>query len=91
MTVKTLEDLFHETLKDLYYAEKKLVKTLPKMAKLATPPLSRKPLSIISKRPKAMSRGWRKFSPMQASKPASKKCEAVEGLVKEAEEVLGRD
>ena len=38
MTVKTLDDLFHETLKDLYYAEKKLVKTLPKMAKQATSP-----------------------------------------------------
>ena len=38
MTVKTLEDLFHETLKDLYYAEKKLVKTLPKMAKQAASP-----------------------------------------------------
>jgi len=38
MAVKTLDDLFHETLKDLYYAEKKLVKTLPKMAKQATSP-----------------------------------------------------
>jgi ferritin-like metal-binding protein YciE len=32
MSVKTLNDLFVETLKDLYYVEKKLVKTLPKMA-----------------------------------------------------------
>ena len=30
MAVKTLDDLFHETLKDIYYAEKKLVKTLTK-------------------------------------------------------------
>ena len=29
---KTLEDLFHDTLKDIYYAEKKILKTLPKMA-----------------------------------------------------------
>ena len=40
MTVKTLDDLFHETLKDLYYAEKKLVRTLPGMVKkAASPPL----------------------------------------------------
>ena len=32
---KKLEDLFHETLKDIYYAENKILKTLPKMAKAA--------------------------------------------------------
>jgi ferritin-like metal-binding protein YciE len=32
---KTLDDLFYETLKDIYYAEKQIVKTLPKMAKAA--------------------------------------------------------
>src|SRR5205807_8968445 len=32
---KTLEDLFYETLKDIYYAEKKILTALPKMAKAA--------------------------------------------------------
>ncbi len=32
---KTLDDLFLDTLKDIYYAEKQIVKTLPKMAKAA--------------------------------------------------------
>jgi len=32
---KTLDDLFHDTLKDMYYAEKKILATLPKMAKAA--------------------------------------------------------
>ena len=32
---KTLDDLFHETLKDIYYAEKKILTALPKMAKAA--------------------------------------------------------
>ncbi len=32
---KTLEQLFHDTLKDIYYAEKKILSTLPKMAKAA--------------------------------------------------------
>ena len=35
-TEKTLDDLFLDTLKDIYYAEKQIVKTLPKMAKAAT-------------------------------------------------------
>ena len=30
-----LSDLFHETLKDIYFAENKILKTLPKMAKAA--------------------------------------------------------
>ncbi len=38
MADKTLDDLFLDTLKDIYYAEKQIVKTLPKMAKAATSP-----------------------------------------------------
>ena len=37
-TEKTLDDLFLDTLKDIYYAEKQIVKTLPKMAKAAQSP-----------------------------------------------------
>lgn len=36
--VKTLDDLFLDTLKDIYYAEKQIVKALPKMAKAAQSP-----------------------------------------------------
>jgi ferritin-like metal-binding protein YciE len=32
---KTLEDLFHETLKDIFFAEKQILKALPKLAKAA--------------------------------------------------------
>jgi hypothetical protein len=32
---KKLSDLFHETLKDIYFTENKIIKTLPKMAKAA--------------------------------------------------------
>jgi ferritin-like metal-binding protein YciE len=37
-TEKTLDDLFLDTLKDIYYAEKQIVKALPKMAKAAQSP-----------------------------------------------------
>jgi ferritin-like metal-binding protein YciE len=33
MAAKTLDSLFHDTLRDIYYAEKKILRTLPKMAK----------------------------------------------------------
>ena len=83
MAVKTLDDLFHETLKDLYYAEKKLVKTLPKMAKQATSPTLKEAIEHHLH----VTRLEEVFGTM-GKKPTSKKCEAVEGLVKEAEEVL---
>jgi ferritin-like metal-binding protein YciE len=35
MTIKTMEDLFVETLKDIYYAEKHILKALPGMVKKA--------------------------------------------------------
>ena len=35
---KTLEDLFLDTLKDIYFAEKKILSALPKMAKAAQAP-----------------------------------------------------
>src|SRR5690606_22147114 len=38
MAEKQLDDLFLDTLKDIYYAERQIVKTLPKMAKAATSP-----------------------------------------------------
>ena len=35
MTEKTLNDLFYDTLKDIYFAERQILKTLPKLAKAA--------------------------------------------------------
>jgi ferritin-like metal-binding protein YciE len=34
-TAKTLDELFHDTLKDIHFAEKRILATLPKMAKAA--------------------------------------------------------
>ena len=89
MSVKTLDDLFHETLKDLYYAEKKLVKMLPKMAKMATSPTLKEAIEHhLGETEGHVSRLEEVFGTID-KKPTSKKCEAVEGLVKEAEELLG--
>jgi ferritin-like metal-binding protein YciE len=88
MTVKTLEDLFHETLKDIYYAEKKLVKTLPKMAKKASAPELKETINgHLSETEIHVERLEKIFNAID--KPAvAKKCEAMDGLLKEAEEVM---
>jgi len=87
MTAKTLEDLFTETLKDLYYAEKKLVKTLPKMAKMANSPELKTAIeSHLTETEGQVGRLEDVFAAI-GKKPVAKKCEAMEGLLKEADEV----
>jgi ferritin-like metal-binding protein YciE len=88
MTVKTLEDLFYETLKDIYYAEKKLVKTLPKMAKMASAPELKKAIDgHLSETEFHVQRLEQVFTAID-KRAVAKKCEALEGLLKEAEEVM---
>ena len=53
---KSLQDLFVNLLKDMYFAEKQILKALPKMAKRAIRTNSGKLSNIISRRPKARSR-----------------------------------
>jgi ferritin-like metal-binding protein YciE len=88
MSIKTLDDLFFETLKDIYYAEKKLVKSLPKMAKSATnPDLASLITEHCSETEMQVQRLEQVFD-LLGKKPASKKCEAIEGLLREANEIM---
>jgi ferritin-like metal-binding protein YciE len=88
MAVKTLEDLFYETLKDIYYAEKKLVKTLPKMAKKASAPELREAIEAHLSETEIHVDRLEKIFNVIDKRAAAKKCEALEGLLKEAEEVM---
>ena len=88
MSIKTLDDLFLETVKDIYYAEKKMVKMLPKMAKkAASPPLKEAIQNHLTETEGQVERLEEVFNLLE-KKPVAKKCEAIEGLVKEADEVL---
>jgi ferritin-like metal-binding protein YciE len=89
MTVKTLNDLFHETVKDIYYAEKKLVKSLPKMIKLATSPDLKHAIESHLEETKTHITRLEEVFGIMGKKPVAKKCEAIEGLLKEADEVVG--
>jgi len=60
---KTLSELFHDTLKDIFFAEKKILATLPRMAKAAQSPDLKKAFENIGTRPKGMSRGLKRCSP----------------------------
>ena len=88
MPIKTLEDLFTETLKDMYYVEKKLVKTLPSMEKKAVDQELKDAInSHAAETETHVARLEQVFEACEI-KPQAKKCEALEGLLEEANEVL---
>lgn len=89
MTVKTLNDLFIETLKDLYYVEKKLVQTLPKMASKASSPELKQAMEDHLAETKSHVERLEEVFELLDQRASAKKCEALEGLLKEAEEVSG--
>ena len=87
----TLEDLYTDLLKDLYSAEKQLVKALPKMAKNAeSPDLQRAFQEHLKQTEGHVDRIERIFSDMDGS-PRGKKCVGMEGLIEEGNELLQED
>ncbi len=87
----TLEDLYTDMLKDLYSAEKQLVKALPKMAKNAqSPDLQRAFQEHLKQTEGHVERIERIFSDLEGS-PRGKKCVGMEGLIEEGNELLQED
>ena len=85
--VENLEDLYEDLLKDLYSAEKQLVKALPKMVKNAdSPDLQKAFQEHLGQTEKHVERIERIFSSMDGS-PRGKKCVGMEGLIAAAQKV----
>ena len=86
-----LEDLYTDLLKDLYSAEKQLVKALPKMAKNAQAPDLQKAFQEHLRQTEGhVERIERIFTELGGS-PRGKKCVGMEGLVEEGNELLQED
>jgi len=83
-----LKDLFIEELKDIYWAEKHLTKALPKMRKAATSEeLASAFEDHLAVTEKHIERAEQVFEMLEMT-PRAKKCEAMDGLVKEAQNVI---
>lgn len=80
---KTLEDLFEEGLKDIYWAEKALTKALPKMEKNATSPKLKKAISDHIKQTQEHVARLEDCFISLGKKAQSKKCDAMQGLLEE--------
>jgi ferritin-like metal-binding protein YciE len=83
-----LRKLFEEELKDIYWAEKALTKAIPKMIKKATSQELIDALQThLEETEKQVTRAEQVFESIGVEAKA-KKCEAMAGLVKEAEEIM---
>lgn len=85
---KTLDELFHETLKDLYYAEKKILTALPKMAKAA----QSEELQAAFEKHEGETEGQvdrlEKVFGLINQPAKGKTCDAINGMIDESKEVM---
>lgn len=85
---KELRDLFIDELKDIVYAERALVKALPKMAKNATEPKLVDAIEEHIAVTEGQVQRLEQIFEMLGESSRGKKCDAMEGLIKEGESIL---
>jgi ferritin-like metal-binding protein YciE len=91
MTTLTLRDLYLEELKDLYDAENRLIKALPKMAKAADSAELRQGFEGHLEQTKQHALRLEKIFEQMGEEPKRKKCIAMAGLVQEGDELIAED
>jgi len=89
MKIDNLNDLFVHTLKDIYFAERKIVKALPKMVKAAdSKELAKVFESHLGETKEQIARLEEVFK-LIGTKAEGAECPAIEGILEEAEELMG--
>jgi ferritin-like metal-binding protein YciE len=83
-----LEKFFHDEIKDIYWAEKKLVQTLPKMAKAATSKELRNAFTEHLAQTKEHVTRLEKVFGLLGHKPQAKTCDAMKGITEEGASVI---
>src|ERR1700722_20798084 len=84
----TIKDLLEEEIKDLYSAEKQLTKAIPKMAKGSHDPALAAAFTNHLKETEDQVARLEEVGKLLDFKPAGKKCEGMEGVIKEGAEAL---
>ena len=88
MAVKSMNDLFLHTLKDIYYAEKQILKALPKMAKQAKTQELKQAFEKHREETEGQVERLEKVFELCEAPPRSVRCEAMDGIIAEAKEVM---
>jgi ferritin-like metal-binding protein YciE len=89
MKIASLNDLFVHTLKDIYFAERQIVKALPKMVKAADSKELAKALESHLEETKEQVARLEEVFKIVGVKAEGEKCPAIEGILKEADELMG--
>ncbi|MBB5047556.1 ferritin-like metal-binding protein YciE [Rhodopseudomonas rhenobacensis] len=87
--IKTMDDLFVHQLQDIYYAEKQLVKAIPKMADKATDATLKQGFMTHLAETKVHVQRLEQVFEMHGAAVKAVDCPAIDGIIEEAEEVAG--
>lgn len=87
--IRTMDDLFVHQLQDMYYAEKRIVGVLPEMIAKSTSSTLRAALDSHLAETRNHVRRLEQVFQMHGATPASVECPAINGIVKEADDVAG--
>jgi ferritin-like metal-binding protein YciE len=85
---KNLEELFSETLKDIYFAEKQILRALPKMAKEAESPELKQAFETHRQQTEGHVERLNKVFEQLGRPARGKTCEAILGIIDEAKEIM---
>jgi ferritin-like metal-binding protein YciE len=88
MSVETMQELLLDELKDLYSAEKQIVKALPKLAKAATSPDLKQALTNHLEETEGQVSRLEQIAEMVGKKLTGKTCVGMKGVLEEGSEVL---
>ncbi|ADO43995.1 YciE/YciF ferroxidase family protein [Ketogulonicigenium vulgare] len=88
MAEKTLDTLFHDTLRDIYYAERKILSTLPKMARAAQDQNLKAAFKTHHEETEGHIERLQLIFEMLGKNPRGKTCAAIEGIVEEGAEII---
>ena len=87
--IKTMDDLFVHTLRDIYYAEKQIVKALPDMIEKATDPGLKNGFQTHLSETKGQITRLEKVFQMHGVEVQGVDCPAIDGIIDEANEIAG--
>lgn len=88
MAEKTLNDLFLDTLKDIYFAEKQILKALPKMARAAQSEESKTGFLQHRDETQRQIERLEQVFELLGKAARGKTCEAIQGIIAEGEEIM---
>jgi ferritin-like metal-binding protein YciE len=88
-SIKTMDDLFVHTLQDIYYAENQIVKSLPKMIEKTTNAQLKQAFQSHLRETEGQVKRLEEVFRMHGHEPKGATCPAIDGIIKEANEIIG--